>query len=171
MRVYFAPLIAFFSAACLNGQVLIAAEQSATAIRYKEVVDAFKKIVSGRSLASDEGSEINYQHGSLHSSATYLVGYSHSFPSGRSTDGVETVWTDGSNVFVDQVIDGVIARRSIASIEGPYNVLRMRPADPEESSFISRDCIRRSEEDGTECYVKVRYLNDVIVTVYREKSR
>ena len=143
----------------------------ATSFRYQEIVTAFNTMVAGRTLESDDGSEINYTRGMRQSQDNYLVSYSHSFPSGRSTNGIETVWTDGRAVLVDQVIDGVIARRYVASLEGPYNVLRIRPEYPEDSGFISRDCVRKNDQEGTVCYVKVRYMSDVIVTVYRETDK
>lgn len=146
------------------------ATPAATARQYSEVVRAFNQLVSGRALVSDEGSELIFGSGIEQSQGNYIVNYAHSFPSGRRADGRESVWTDGRSILVDQVVDGVIARRYIASVEGPYNVLRIRPEHPDDSEFISRDCIRKSAEEGTACYVKVRYMDDVIVSVYREKK-
>ncbi|MCX6125049.1 MAG: hypothetical protein NTV34_09940 [Proteobacteria bacterium] len=153
----------------LCGQVALA-DLNSSPIRYQKIVSLFHKLVAGKTLNSDEGSEIKFKIGNMDSQNVYRIGYEHSFPSGGVTHGSETVWTDGAKIFVDQEVDGVIARRYIASIEGPFGVLRIRPELAEDQDIIGRDCLRKNDDEGTICYVKVRYMNDVIVSTYREKN-
>ena len=151
------------------GQVALA-DANSSPVRYHEIVMSFHDLVAGKTLNSDEGSEIKFKIGNMDSQNIYRIRYEHSFPSGGVTHGSETVWTDGVQVFVDQEVEGVIARRYVASIEGPFGVLRIRPELTEDQDIIGRDCLRKNEAQGTICYVKVRYLNDVIVSTYREKT-
>ena len=150
--------------------VSYADQQSNTTLtsRYNEVVAAFQQIVAGRTLRSEEGSEIRFESGSLKNDSNYRLKFEHVFPSGAEAVGQESVWSNGQVIYVDQVINDVIARRYVATIEGPFQVLRIKPEHEEDSNFISRDCMRAESTHGTVCYVKVRYHDDVIVSTYRE---
>jgi hypothetical protein len=140
-----------------------------TDARLKQIIAAFQKIMEERQLISEDGASMRYGQVTYRPRLGYVVDYSVSFPNGSPASGQETIWTDGYEVYVDQVFDGVINRRYSASVEGPYNVLRIRPTDPDHADFITRDCMHKSNEEGTVCYVKVRYMNDVIVTVYKQR--
>lgn len=136
---------------------------------FEHVVSAFEDIVTRRTLKSDDGCLLVFGAGQWSSSTRFQVPYKFVFANGRSSSGREVVSDNGLETIVNQIVKQVLARSYFASVEGPFRVLRIRPIKPETSEFISRDCVRKSDEEGTICYNKVRYMNDVIVSVFREK--
>lgn len=150
------------------------AAQSATAQdgtvtpQYTEIVRAFNKMIVERHLATEDGTALTFGKGGLSVNGRFIVSFEAKFATGDTTHGVEVLWAENDLVYLDQVVDGVTTRRYVASIEGPLKVLRIRPLAVQPSDFIARDCIRRDDDNGTTCYVKVRYQGDVIVSVFRE---
>lgn len=136
---------------------------------YDGIVGAYNSMLIGRTLTNDDGASIKFTSGRAVSDSRYVVNYEVSFPKGAKSFGIEAVQKAPSGVYVDQIAEGVTTtRRNIATIEEPYHVFRIRPVMPQSTDFITRDCIRRSSTEGTICYLKVRYMNDVIVSQFRE---
>ncbi len=138
---------------------------------YVDVVRAYNKILVGKILVSDEGNQLRFGRAEVASDGRFVVSYEMIFANGRISNGLEALRIDTRGVFLDQITDGVTARRYFASVEEPYHVLRIKPISPQSTDFITRDCIRNSDAEGSVCYLKVRYMNDVIVSEYREMTK
>lgn len=138
---------------------------------YVEVVRAYNRMLVGKVLTSEEGNQIRFGEAGVTTDGRFIVAYEAVFANGRTSAGVESLRIDQSGVYLDQITEGVTARRYFASVEEPYDVLRIKPVSPQTTDFIARDCVRSKNGDGTVCYVKVRYMNDVIVSEYRESTK
>lgn len=162
----------FVTATCgalLLGQVAFA---GFTSTSFADVVQAYRVMLLGKTLNCDDGAAvIKFSSARYSGDGRYVANYTISFMSGNSSSGVESVQNTSSGIYVDQIVAGVTTRHNIATIEEPYHVFRVRPVNPQATDFIVRDCIRRSENEGTICYIKVRYMNDVIVSECRETKR
>lgn len=123
----------------------------------------------GRTLLCDEGTKLRF-YGGQNTGSGFSVAVEATFSGGRGSSGSELIQAGPTfnTIYVDQIAEGVTTRRNIASIEVPYHVFRIRPMTPQSTDFITRDCVRRSESEGTICYIKVRYMSDVIVSPCKE---
>lgn len=139
---------------------------------FADVVQAYKVMLLGKTLnCDDDAAVIKFSSARQTGNGRFVVNYSISFARGNSSSGVESVQNTASGVYVDQIVEGVTTRHNIATIEEPYHVFRVRPVAPQTTDFIVRDCVRLSETAGTSCYIKVRYMDDVIVSECREVKK
>jgi len=143
-------------------------ERPNAATDLSEVVHYFVSYLAGRALISDEGTQLSYDLG-RNEGEGFSLRYRYKFRDGDLSEGMEYLWSDSNGVYVDQIVDEVVVRRYIASVEGPYKVLRIRPSEAD-GSFISRDCLSDQAVKKTTCYVKLRFGSDVVVSVYRESN-
>ena len=145
---------------------------TAFATSFGDIVQAYKVMLLGRTLNCDDGAMIvKFTTARQSSDGRFVASYLISFANGSSSSGVESVQNTTSGVFVDQIAEGITTRHNVASIEEPYHVFRVRPFSPQTTDFITRDCVRKNDAEGSVCYIKVRYMGDVIVTECREPQK
>jgi hypothetical protein len=136
--------------------------------RSSEVLQIYTKLLGNKTLKSENGSILQFDVPSNCSSERVCIPYKQTFASGRVAAGFEIMTLTDASAVMEQYIYGTLARKYLASVVGPLKVLRIQPLQNESTDFISRDCIFTGDEKLTVCYVKVRFLEDVIVTVFRE---
>jgi hypothetical protein len=130
--------------------------------------NAYETMLSERTLVSNEGCVISYSHVVSTGPQSFSITYHQKFASGKFADGKEVISTSNLGVIVDQYTDGIWARQYAATLEEPYDVLRIRPLQQAGTRFLSRECLRRNMVEGTRCFIKVRYGDDVAVTTFSE---
>lgn len=131
----------------------------------------------GRSFKSDEGTIIRYGKlvtpiGSIY---RYSVPFKTQFSDGFVSLASENLWIGNhGQILVDQLVEGVVTRRYEVSIEGQSQahtgILRIKPYDRDHINFIARECLQPTAERPGVCFLKLRFLQDVIVTRFNEFS-
>lgn len=133
-----------------------------------EVLKATRTILSGRCFENEDQTRISFSAllyvTNMRSDIDVLI----SFREGQVASHREVINNAGGEVVVDQVIDGKIVGKYTASVEAPYNVLRLRPSSDSSSDFISRECLYQPTDQKNICYLKIRSENDVFVSAFRE---
>ncbi|MCX6119602.1 MAG: hypothetical protein NT027_18855 [Proteobacteria bacterium] len=148
---------------------VVAKDTSMGKLSRENVILLYSSVLEGKTLVSDTGSTIQFMRGRWITGNRYSIPYKQTFSNRQVIYGTELISEKVGTFYLEQFVNNVLARRYFVSIEGPLDVLRIRPVAVEPSGFISRDCIRRTDSEGTICYVKVKYRDDVIVTEFREK--
>ena len=129
----------------------------------------------GRSFKSDEGTIIRYGKLTvpLNSNYRYSVPFKTQFSDGFVSSASENLWIgNNGKILVDQLVEGVVTRRYEVTIEGQSEVhsgiLRIKPYDRDHINFIARECLQPSIDRSAVCFLKLRFLQDVIVTKFDE---
>ena len=154
----------------MNSSTSYAESTSNSIGELSSVLNAFHSMLAGRILANGDGATLSFGNLSVGTNGRFFIETKMDFANGGSISATEVVRLEGDRVIMEQVVDGVATRRYEISVVQPYNILRTKPLDPDNSQFIARECLLKPSI-GTQCYVKVRYMNDVIVSVFTEVHR
>lgn len=135
---------------------------------FKAVYDATKTIIAGRVFINEDGTKLMFSSIRLTSLHRAELTAELFFPDGQGSSHREVIISNGTQVRLDQLIDGRVAGSYHVSIEPPFHVLRIRPLNSVNTNFISRECVFQESENIHLCYIKTRIDNEVFVTVFRE---
>jgi hypothetical protein len=137
-------------------------------VDFREVVQATRSIIAGRCFQNEDRTRMTF--GSLgtltHNIAEMEVMIS--FTDGQAAYHREAIKNEGNQVIVEQIANGKLVGKYLVSVEPPFHVLRLRPADETSSNFISRECMYQESERKNVCYIKIKSDNDVFVSVFKE---
>lgn len=152
--------------------VLLAAQTvsgtRAVASNFQEIATATKSILSGKTFVSDDGAAISF--GNLHLMSENKSAF---LPvTERSVDGslnnhLEFIDKDGVQIRMSKIIQDQVETYSV-TVSAPYNVLSIRPLDPSNVEFLSRDCAFNQRLGIHFCYVKTKIGGEVFSVAYRE---
>jgi hypothetical protein len=135
---------------------------------YSSVVSTTHSILENRSFKNEDGDLLSFGLLHIHDSFTSEITSTIRMKSGEVYTIRERIWASGTQTFIDQSTDNLNLGRFLVTVEAPFHVLRMRPINQGESSFISRECAFDPREDLRVCYFKMKHDHDVFVTAFWE---
>lgn len=157
-----------FHRSILSASLVAYAPAAFCSTEFIEVLKATRSILSGRCFENEDQTRLSFSAllnvTIMRSEIDVLI----SFREGQVASHREVINNVGGEVVVDQIVDGKIVGKYTATVEAPYNVLRLRPLNDSSSDFISRECVYQSSDQKNICYLKIRSENDVFVSAFRE---
>jgi hypothetical protein len=149
--------------------VIAAAASTALAeTDYSSVLSATQSIIENRTFKNDDGDVLSFGLIHIHARNNSEIITTIRMKAGEVYKVRERIWGSGNQTFIEQSTDNQNIGRFLVTVEAPFNVLRMRPLNPGESSFISRECAFDAREDRRVCYFKMKHDHDVLISTFWE---
>jgi hypothetical protein len=137
---------------------------------YGSVTSATHSILENRSFKNEDGDLLSFGLLHIRDSFNSEITSTIHMKSGEVYTIRERIWASGTQTFIDQSTENNSIGRFLATVEAPFRVLRMRPINPGESSFISRECAFDARADLRVCYFKIKHDHDVFVSTFWETN-
>ena len=152
----------------LTSAVIAAATIVNAATDYSSVLSATQSFLENRTFKNEDGVLLTF--GLLHISGRNMseINATLRLKTGEVSNFREKIWGNEGQTFVEQFVDDQTIGRFIVSVEAPYHVLRMRPLNPGEGDFISRECAFDARKDLHVCYFKMKHDHDVFISTFWE---
>ena len=135
---------------------------------YSSVLSATQSFLENRAFKNEDGVLLSFGLLHIRSAQMSEISVTLRMRSGDVSSFREKIWANGAQTFVDQYVDDQNIGSFLVSVEAPFHVLRIRPLNPGESDFISRECAFDTGKELHVCYFKMKHDHDVFVSTFWE---